>query len=98
MRDHGLAAPPPSCMTPDELERWDAVNRTMTLPALRACQDCQKWWAEAMRAVGRCNGEPGEPPVAIKRYSNTERRRLGNRAAQQRWRDRQRAMLTAARA
>ena len=85
-------------MTPDELERWEAVNRTMTNPALRACQDCLPWWAELMRAQGRCNGEPGEPPVAIKRYSNTERRRETNRAAQQRWRDRRRELLMAARA
>jgi len=90
-----MTRPDPACMTPDELARWHAANATLNQPALRACQDCLPWWAEAMRAQGRCNGEPGEPPAVIRTL--TPNRREANRINQQRWRERQRAMLTAAR-
>ena len=90
--------PDPACMDPDELDRWHAANRTLTEPALRACQDCLPWWSEAMRAQGRCNGEPGEPPVKVSRYGITERRREANRINQQRWRDRHRELIVARRA
>ena len=83
-------------MDADELERWHAANRQLSQPALRACQDCLPWWAEAMRAQGRCNGEPGEPPAFVR--SLTPSRREANRINQQHWRDRQRAMIDAARA
>jgi hypothetical protein len=84
-------------MTPDELARWEAANRLASTPAARACYDCMDWWAEAMRAVGRCNGEPGEPVLAPRRGRSVTRREA-NRLAAQRWRDRQRAMLVSARA
>jgi hypothetical protein len=87
----------PLCMTPEELVRWHDANRTLNEPAATPCFDCVEWWAELMRAQGRCNGTPGEPPRPV-RLSASELRRNRNRLAAQRWRDRQRDLIVAGRA
>jgi hypothetical protein len=85
----------PDCMTPDELAGWEAANRLLYQPAQSPCQDCVPAFAVAMRAVGRCNGVPGEPVRLPSRV--TLGRRESNRLAAQRWRERQRLLLDAAR-
>ena len=53
----------PACMAPDEHEAWLRMNRrTATARAVavaRPCADCTLGYAAEMRAVGRCNGNPG---------------------------------------
>jgi len=87
-------------MTPDELAGWHAMNALVTSnPATTPCQDCPLAWAEAMRAQGRCNGEPGEP---VRLPKTPLGRRERNRLAARRWRWRRSQelaeMLDAARA
>ncbi len=51
------------CMEPDELADWNRHNRTAAFSAhgkaLTPCEDCLPAFALEMRAIGRCNGEPG---------------------------------------
>ena len=76
----------PACMTPDELAGWHALNAMVNQPATTPCFDCPLAWAEAMRAVDRCNGVPGEP-VRLPKVSLG--RLASNRLAARRWRARQ---------
>ena len=53
----------PLCMDADELAGWRAQNDRNRhgngIRAKRPCEDCLLGFAAEMRAVGRCNGEPG---------------------------------------
>jgi hypothetical protein len=77
----------PACMTPDELELWKEqaalVRKWGQANAAEACFDCTLAFSAEMRAIGRCNGTPGEPPRPV-----TESRRKSNRRCQQRYRER----------
>jgi len=110
----------PACMTPDELRLWNEAADVAARHSSRKrrvsspCVDCPVAWAEAMRVVGHCNGEPGgnEPgrPRAVTPPSHEpayRRRYFGDYRARNleriRERDRVRkrlayALLTAARA
>ena len=57
-----------ACMEPGEWELWQVGNRRLSHQdqAFRPCDDCPLSFAASMRAVGRCNGEPGVP-VALPR-------------------------------
>jgi hypothetical protein len=50
-------------MTADELAWWraGAIEATGDPANLRPCVDCTRAFATAARAVGVCNGTPGEP-------------------------------------
>ena len=47
-----------ACMTPDEWDEWQRLN-PVNAHADRPCADCPLGYAAEMRAVGRCNGQPG---------------------------------------
>lgn len=65
----GRARPPaeiadgwePSCMEPEEWDAWQDTNRRLQQQAQapRPCSDCLLGYAAEMRAIGRCNGQPG---------------------------------------
>lgn len=50
-----------ACLEPDEWEAWQRANRTLnqSSQASRPCDDCTLGFAADMRALGRCNGQPG---------------------------------------
>lgn len=77
----------PLCMTSDELALWEAqaliVRKWGPINAAEACHDCTLLFSEQMRAIGRCNGTPGEPPRPM-----TQGRRESNRRCQKRYRER----------
>lgn len=82
----------PDCMTPDELALWTAANRVLRdrKAVVSPCADCPWSFAEAMRAEGRCNGEPvrrGAKPQVSGDYAIDRQRRL-NRERAARWRAR----------
>jgi hypothetical protein len=81
-----VAAPAwaPLCMDADEWAGWQRHNRRLVglkglQQADRPCADCPLGYAAEMRAIGRCNGQPGgieedeeemtmEPtPIAVKK-------------------------------
>lgn len=88
------------CMTDEELALWQAQALYVRTNFAKwntddPCVDCLASFSEEMRALGRCNGTPGEsmselPPVR----PITESRRESNRACQQRYREKHRAELT----
>jgi len=83
-------------MTPDELALWRAQaeylranwsNKTNTVDP---CFDCTLAFSDEMRAVGRCNGTPGEAIPVPRLLPIGETRRKNNRECQQRYRERHR--------
>lgn len=48
-----------ACMTPEEWTGWTAANNVLSSPAASPCSDCPMAFANAMRAVGCCDGTPG---------------------------------------
>lgn len=75
------------CMTQDEYALWEAANLTVGISASSPCIDCPLAFAESMRLVDRCNGEPG----SSLRSSVTDLRRTQWREAGRRRRERLRA-------
>ena len=95
----------PLCMTPREVELWwEADRRAWKIggkPDLRAspCDDCNREFAQDMRAVGRCNGlYPGEEPEPMPSslrhhgYASDEERLAARRASYRRAGRRYRAL------
>lgn len=79
----------PLCMSPDELAAWTEANeRLVSMMRARSdatpCTDCPLWFAQAMRAVGMCNGQPLTGGRPRKDEPASEERRAQWRAAKQR--------------
>jgi len=77
------------CMTAEEWRLWQEVNLRGASP----CFDCTREFHLAMRAQGRCNGEPqdvGTPRLVSDDYERMRRRRQW-RESSQRLRDRKKA-------
>jgi hypothetical protein len=55
----------PLCMEPEDWADWQAMNPRISEAggfAPRPCTDCPIAFADEMRAVGKCNGTPGQQP------------------------------------
>jgi hypothetical protein len=56
-----------SCMTDEELADWTAFSHTARVNAVQAtpCEDCTPAFAAEQRALGLCNGFPGEQRFCV---------------------------------
>ncbi len=87
-----MTPPMPACMTPDELALWNEAAAYLRNWGGRAtldpCADCTVAFSDEMRALGRCNGIPGESRPVPYELTPPEKRRESNRRCQQRYRER----------
>ena len=83
----------PACMTPRDAELWWDAQRTVMAAFTRRtpagprkcspCDDCDRAFAEAMRAEGRCDGHyPGEE--VLDRYRLAARRESWRQSSRKR--------------
>lgn len=74
------------CMTAEEWAGWQERNAHVSARVESPCVDCTCEFAAAMRAIGRCNGEPATAhrPLAEPADPRTQRRREQWRVAQRR--------------
>lgn len=100
----------PTCMTAEELAGWHAANANIYSNrerAARPCHDCPLAFAQEMRGLGCCNGEPHrrggyaiDPrPVVHRRSSRYADAETRLRARREQWRlssQRRRARAAAA--
>ena len=102
----------PACMTPRDAELWWDAQRTVMAAFTRRtpagprkcspCDDCDRAFAEAMRAEKRCDGTyPGEEPEHLapsqywQGYATPEERIAARRATWRRAGQRRRALQVA---
>ena len=102
----------PACMTPRDAALWWDAQRTVMAAFTRRtpagprkcspCDDCNRAFAEAMRAEKRCdgwypgeNGEPLEPSLRARGYPTEEERVAARRATWRRSNATRRALQAA---